>query len=139
MFLSGSMLWLLAYVSGASISQEAVPSQGELPFHWNSWQPWVCMCQLHKQARIRHFVITVQNMSLNLQAEEFRQEKPCSRRDCVMCSLEECPSSLSRSAVLPSLDLTLTQAPTSFLQSQDNDVASDSYDNLPEVDDRGED
>ncbi|XP_061457917.1 tumor necrosis factor receptor superfamily member 8 [Rhineura floridana] len=111
---------------------------GETHFHWNSWQPWVCMCDLHKQARIRHFVVWAANITLNLKASEFWQEKACALDDCFMCTSEECPSSVKRSGFLPVFQGLSSPKPHEVEIPLPVHLDFPSYDSLPVVDDTGE-
>lgn len=97
------------------------------------------MCDLHKQARIRHFVVWAANITLNLKASEFWQEKSCSLQDCVMCKPEECPGSVERPGFLPQFKSLSSAKPQNAEEiSLPTSFEFQSYDSLPVVDDTGE-
>ncbi|TFK13873.1 protein tyrosine phosphatase type IVA 2 [Platysternon megacephalum] len=133
LFLS-SELWLLGCVRGASIQQTV----GDQLFHWNNWQPWVCMCELHKQARIRHFVVSAENVTVNLKTGEFWEEKACSLLDCIMCKPEECPGSPRLSGFLPQFEHLSVSKPSNANPPPMSVTDFESYESLPVVDDTGE-
>ncbi|KYO31456.1 migration and invasion-inhibitory protein [Alligator mississippiensis] len=111
---------------------------GDQLFHWNSWQPWVCMCEQYKQARIRYFVVWAENITVKPKASEFWQEKPCFLRDCSMCKPEECPSGPRISDFLPQLE---HLSVSGFSNTDSPPLGTPdfkSYDSLPVVDDIGE-
>lgn len=114
-------------------------SAGELPFHWNSWQPWVCMCDLHKQGRIRHFVVWGKNISLDMKSDDFWQERACSLEDCSTCTPDECPDQTQKSGFFPQiLNPWLSSKPVTLKIPLPTHLLFPSYDNLPLVDDAGE-
>ncbi|KAJ6656875.1 hypothetical protein lerEdw1_003206 [Lerista edwardsae] len=131
-------LWFLGYVCSASLRRDA----GETRFHWNSWEPWVCMCDLHKQARIRHFVVWEANISLDMKTNDFWQERACSLEDCGMCQPQECPSEvpLKRFSLFPQFqNLLAPPKPFTLKIPLLTQVDLPLYENLPVVDDLGED
>ncbi|CAI5783023.1 Hypothetical predicted protein [Podarcis lilfordi] len=134
LLLLSSELWLLGYVSSASLRLGSEAAN----FHWNPWQPWVCMCDLHKQARIRHFVVWAMNITLDLKASEFWQEKPCNLDDCVTCSAVECPGSGERSGFVPQFRGLSSPKPHEVEIPLPVHLEFPSYDSLPVVDDTGE-
>ncbi|XP_033897753.1 thrombospondin type-1 domain-containing protein 8-like [Acipenser ruthenus] len=83
---------------------------------WGGWQSWVCVCDLHKQARIRYFTVQQRAGEINLNTAQFWQEKPCQRADCQGCTAEQCPD---------------TPAPVPPRPE------AEPYDSLPVVDDLG--
>ncbi|XP_067422759.1 tumor necrosis factor receptor superfamily member 8 [Emydura macquarii macquarii] len=96
------------------------------------------MCELHKQARIRHFVVSAENITVNLKAGEFWEEKACSLRDCIMCKPEECPGSPRISGFLPQFEHLSISKPSNANPPPMSITDFESYESLPVVDDTGE-
>ncbi|KAM3824114.1 uncharacterized protein M6D78_016636 [Vipera latastei] len=128
-----SFFWPLQYVRGASLA----PAVGDPNIvHWNDWQPWVCMCQLHKQARIRHFAVWGANVSLDLRTSEFWQEKPCSLQECSVCRSEDCPGSVVGSGFLSRFQSLSSPRPHEVKIPLPPHLDFPSYDSLPVIDDK---
>ncbi|XP_029769427.1 tumor necrosis factor receptor superfamily member 8-like [Terrapene carolina triunguis] len=93
------------------------------------------MCELHKQARIRHFVVSAENVTVNLKTGEFWEEKACSLLDCIMCKPEECPGSPRLSGFLPQFEHLSVSKPSNANPPPMSITDFESYESLPVVDD----
>uniref|UniRef100_A0ACB8EF85 Uncharacterized protein n=1 Tax=Sphaerodactylus townsendi TaxID=933632 RepID=A0ACB8EF85_9SAUR len=133
-----SRFWLFGPVS----SSRAQMDVGGKRVHWTSWQPWICLCNLNKQARSRHLVAWPASIALplkaSLEAKEFWEEKPCSLQECVTCEPEECPDSSERSGWGPPWERFLPVDPHDSEIPLPPSLDTESYDSLPVVDDMGE-
>ncbi|KAJ7306618.1 hypothetical protein JRQ81_010023 [Phrynocephalus forsythii] len=132
--------WLVGYASVVGLQKDIGGGGGGGRIHWKNWEPWVCMCDLGKQGRIRHFVVHAANLSLKPKTSEFWQEEPCSLRGCAQCLPEECPdghgqegASIARRFEAPASlkphEVEIPLPPHSDFQT---------YDSLPVVDDVGD-
>ncbi|XP_077168259.1 thrombospondin type-1 domain-containing protein 8 [Paroedura picta] len=133
--LSTSSLWLLSSHSSSSLQVDL----GGMRVHWSSWQPWICMCNLHKQARLRYLVTWAANLTVPVETRGFWEERPCSLQECLTCRPEECQGGSERSGWFP--------PPESFPLTDDSydseiplppSLDPESYDSLPVLDDMGE-
>ncbi|XP_048417086.1 uncharacterized protein LOC125466535 [Stegostoma tigrinum] len=108
-------------------------------FQWEQWQPWVCMCDIGKQGRVRYFVVSSETAKRNVDLEEFWQVKPCALVDCEFCHTTECPSPEVGETVASSRLGHRPPRPAagSMRIPAAKPVQADSYDSLPVIDDVG--
>ncbi|GCC32719.1 hypothetical protein chiPu_0011183 [Chiloscyllium punctatum] len=87
------LLAAAATAGGLGPQEETGPDSdqgGDPAFQWEQWQPWVCMCDIGKQGRVRYFVVSSETAKRNVDLEEFWQVKPCALVDCEFCQTTEC-------------------------------------------------
>lgn len=100
------------------------------------------MCDLHKQARIRHFVVWEANISMDLRTDDFWQERACSLADCGLCTAQECPPEAQSKGfrLFPHFQSLLAPPKPSTLKIPlPTPLELPLYEDLPVVDDLGED
>ncbi|XP_055515243.1 thrombospondin type-1 domain-containing protein 8-like [Leucoraja erinacea] len=137
------LLVVALLLGGAAAEQEqelgAWPGAGDgADFHWIEWEPWVCMCDIGKQGRIRYFVVSTNAENSNVSLDDFWQLKPCSHIDCMNCQHDECPMVAGGGASSPRFGHRFSRpAPDNLRAHNTKPAAADSYDSLPVIDDVG--
>ncbi|XP_078415372.1 uncharacterized protein LOC144691181 [Cetorhinus maximus] len=135
------LLVLATVVGGAGQEWEAGPGPGQrgVPvFQWNEWEPWVCMCDIGKQGRIRYFVVSSETAKRNVDLEEFWQVKPCALADCKFCQTTECPIPEVGETAASRFGRRPPRPAAGSLRIADTKPAqANSYDSLPVIDDVG--
>ncbi|XP_067826139.1 uncharacterized protein [Heptranchias perlo] len=105
---------------------------------WDQWQPWLCMCDIGKQGRIRYFVVSSDAAKSNVSLDEFWQDKPCSLADCGNCQTTECPIPQVEARAASRFGRRFSRPAAGTLRIPDfKPSEANSYDSLPVVDDVG--